>query len=61
MLLQEKYLRATQYLPDIVLLQEYLYEKYNTCISREEASQMTISELEKKTGIARNSILVYTF
>ena len=42
--LQEPNLRATQYLPDIVRLQQYLYDRFHHRLDRKEARRMTIGE-----------------
>jgi len=45
-ILQEIKLRATQYLPDIIQLQQILYKQYNYTVDEEEASKMTVSDLK---------------
>lgn len=45
-ILQEVKLRATQYLPDIIQLQQILYKQYNYTIDEEEASKMTVLDLK---------------
>jgi len=44
-ILQEIKLRATQYLPDIIQLQQILYKQYNYAVDEEEASKMTVLDL----------------
>ena len=41
---QEPNLRATQYLPDIVRLQQCLYDSFHHRLDRKEARRMTIGE-----------------
>jgi len=41
---EEPNLRATQYLPDIVRLQQYLYDSFHHRLDRREARTMTIGE-----------------
>ena len=41
---QEPNLRATQYLPDIVRLQQCLYDSFHYRLDRGEARRMTIGE-----------------
>ena len=43
--LQEIKLRATQYLPDIIQLQQFLFKRYNYNLDEEEASQLTVEDL----------------
>ena len=45
-ILQEVKLRATQYLPDIIQLQQILYKQYNYTVDEEEASKMTVLDLK---------------
>ncbi|XP_065899490.1 E3 ubiquitin-protein ligase rnf213-alpha-like isoform X3 [Dysidea avara] len=45
---QEIKLRATQYLPDIVQLQQILYKQYNYTFDEEEVSQLTIQDLQSE-------------
>ena len=42
--LQEPSLRATQYLPDILRLQQCLYDSFHHRLDRREAKKMTIGE-----------------
>ena len=44
--IQEVKLRATQYLPDIIQLQHILYNLYNYKVDEEEASKLTVKDLQ---------------
>ena len=41
---KEPNLRATQYLPDVVYLQQCLYDIFNLCVDRNTATNTTIRE-----------------
>ena len=49
---QEENLRATQYLPDIVKLQQFLFETFNRRLEKSKARTQTIREFlrELKNG-----------
>ena len=47
-LIQELSLRATQYLPDIVKLQQCLYDSFHHRMDRTEAKRLTIGEFLEK-------------
>lgn len=56
---QETNLRATQYLPDIVRLQQCLYDSFHHRLDQKEARRMTIGDFlqSRKHGeISTNSI-----
>ena len=42
--LQEPNLRATQYLPDVVHLQQYLFDTFNFAVDRNQAKTTTIGQ-----------------
>ena len=46
MYIQEVKLRATQYLPDIIQLQNILYNLYNYKVDEEEVSKLTVKDLQ---------------
>ncbi|XP_046861643.1 E3 ubiquitin-protein ligase RNF213-like [Xenia sp. Carnegie-2017] len=45
---KECHLRALQYLPDIIKLQRFLFEKFHRCLDRNEAEKYTIGDLYKR-------------
>ena len=47
-LMQEPSLRATQYLPDIVKLQQCLYDSFHHRLDRTDANRLTIGEFLEK-------------
>ncbi len=56
---QEQILRATQYLPGIVRLQQRLFDLFNHKLDRKEAESLTIRTfLQSKTGKDK-SVIVY--
>ena len=46
-MLQETKLRATQYLPDIIQLQQSFAKLYNVNIDDEQATKMTVMDLHQ--------------
>ena len=44
--IQEVKLRVIQYLPDIIQLQHILYNLYNYKVDEEEASKLTVKDLQ---------------
>ena len=50
-MLQETKLRATQYLPDIIQLQQFFAKLYNVNVDDERVTKMTVMDLQQ--GILR--------
>ena len=51
---KETELRATQYLPDIARLQQYLYDKFNQQIDRKDIKKLTIQTFIKELPNGNN-------
>ena len=46
-MLQETKLRATQYLPDIIQLQQFFAKLYNINVDDEQVTKMTVMDLQQ--------------
>ncbi len=51
---QEPSLRATQYIPDIVQLQQFMFETFDRRLDKRKAETMTIREFLKEVKNTRN-------